>query len=116
MLILVPLVLNAINFWLIDNILKFNPEDHHEANIVADVYNKQEEKEKRKKELGEDSPQGASNEKQEANVQNISGNFDEAFNNFVKTEITENSQQKPEVKEEETDVEKIWLPNEFDES
>jgi hypothetical protein len=38
--------LNAINFWLIDNILKFNPDDIHEANIVADVYNKEEEKEK----------------------------------------------------------------------
>ncbi len=47
-LILVPLVLNAINFWLIDNILKFNPENIHDANIVADVYNKEEEKEKRR--------------------------------------------------------------------
>lgn len=46
-MILVPVILNAINFWLIDNILKFNPEDSHEAKIVADVYSKEEEKEKR---------------------------------------------------------------------
>ncbi len=38
--------MNAINFWLIDNILKFNPEESIEGKMVANVYEKEEEKEK----------------------------------------------------------------------
>jgi hypothetical protein len=68
-LILVPLVLNAINFWLIDNILKFNPEDHHEANIVADVYNKEDEKEKKKS--NKSVPNIKNNEMQVIVVENL---------------------------------------------
>mgnify|MGYP002146149388 CR=1 FL=1 len=45
-LIIIPLILNAINFWLIDNILKFNPEETIEGKMVANVYEKEEEKEK----------------------------------------------------------------------
>ncbi len=45
-LIIIPLILNAINFWVIDNILKFNPEESVEGNMVANVYKIEEEKEK----------------------------------------------------------------------
>jgi hypothetical protein len=68
-LILVPLVLNAINFWLIDNILKFNPEDAHEATIVADVYNREEEKERRRS--TKNIPNVQNNEMQVIVVENL---------------------------------------------
>ncbi len=68
-LILVPLVLNAINFWLIDNILKFNPVDTHEATIVADVYNKEEEKERRRS--TKNLPNVQNNEMQVIVVENL---------------------------------------------
>lgn len=45
-LILIPLILNAINFWIIDNILKFSPEETVEGNLVANVYKIEEAKEK----------------------------------------------------------------------
>jgi hypothetical protein len=44
-MILFPVILNALNFWLIDNILKFNPEEGVEGGaIVAHVYQKEEER------------------------------------------------------------------------
>ena len=43
-MIIIPVILNAINFWIIDNILKFKPESSPDGNMVAITYEKEEEK------------------------------------------------------------------------
>ena len=43
-MIIIPVILNAINFWIIDNILKFKPESSPDGNMVSNTYEKEEEK------------------------------------------------------------------------
>jgi cytoskeletal protein RodZ len=45
-MIIFPVILNALNFWIIDNILKFKPEDGAEGEKVVSVYEKEEKKNK----------------------------------------------------------------------
>jgi hypothetical protein len=43
-MVIVPVILNALNFWIIDNILKFKPEREKEGELVTSFYEKEEEK------------------------------------------------------------------------
>jgi hypothetical protein len=45
-MVLFPVILNAFNFWIIDNILKFKPEKEKEGDKVTSVYEKEEAKNK----------------------------------------------------------------------
>jgi hypothetical protein len=43
-MVIVPVILNAFNFWIIDNILKFKPEHTREGELVTSFYEMEEEK------------------------------------------------------------------------
>jgi hypothetical protein len=45
-MVIFPVILNALNFWIIDNILKFKPEKDSEGEMVTSVYEKEETKNK----------------------------------------------------------------------
>jgi hypothetical protein len=40
-MVVFPVILNALNFWIIDNILKFKPEQDEEGEMVASMYEKE---------------------------------------------------------------------------
>jgi hypothetical protein len=41
-MVIFPVILTAFNFWIIDNILKFNPENNEEGELVTSVYEMEE--------------------------------------------------------------------------
>jgi hypothetical protein len=42
-MVIVPLIMNALQFWLIDNILKFKPKNDNQRKTITNIYHKEEE-------------------------------------------------------------------------
>lgn len=67
-MILIPVFLNAFQFWIIDNILKFNPEQDAEGDIFCSIY---ENEEKHKGTDEDDDANGYNKPKGEIEIHNL---------------------------------------------